>query len=341
MKINPTNNHSPQIYNTSFKGTPQLSVILSNTSVKNSIPTLSQTVLSQYFDALKLPRINLNSNELKKLFSIEDPGSFLEASLDFLLKKLNISNKIAPTLIYADVNSNFLFGYDRCSNKIIVNTLYEFPSKKEMLVLLRHELQHFLQNIDLYQQEKIKKKHLHNITDIYFKEYTHQLQETLKKSPEKWDVNKKHAKKLHTYKKYLDERNYSAFNKKLNSEKEKIKKALKKFQKDIIKSLGITKAGVPKAKQNERIYQAYIDYKPNKEMSWGEYLTNQSEYDATLAEYFLDSELNNTCFFKFLKEKYQNFINSKDPENIKIQSEMAEILSKNPNINFVLPNSLG
>ena len=43
----------------------------------------------------------------------------------------------------------------------------------------------------------------------------------------------------------------------------------------------------------------------------------------------------------WVKEKYQNFINSKDPENLMINSEITEILKEKPNTNFILPNSLG
>lgn len=338
MKIIPINNYKQPYQSTSFKSAPQLSAILSSSPTKTSVAPLSQAIFKQYLDALKLPKINFTFEELKKLFAIENNEEFLEAGFNYLLKKLNISDKIAPQLTYADVNSDWSFGYDRCSNEVLVNTLYDLPSKEQILVLLRHELQHFIQNIDLYRQEKIKKSHLNHLVEIYFKEYEHQLQETLKKSPEEWNDDKKRTKKLSTYKRYLDEGNLVAFNKKLLSEKEKIRKSLKNFQRDIIKTLGTTSTGTRKAKNNERIHQAYVNYGTNKEMNWGKYLTNPSEYDATLAEYLLESELNGTCFIKFLKDKYNKFLSSKSPDNVEIQTELAEILAENPNTDFVLPN---
>ena len=127
MKIIPTNNYKQPRQYTSFKSAPQLSAILSSSPTKTSVAPLSQAIFKQYLDALKLPKINFTLEEIKKLFAIENNEDFLEASFNFLLKKLNIPDKIAPQLTYADVNSDWSFGYDICSNEVLVNTLYDLP----------------------------------------------------------------------------------------------------------------------------------------------------------------------------------------------------------------------
>lgn len=333
MKITPANYSN---YNSSFKNKASLKAVLSSTATKGKVSPLAQVVTKQYLDYLKLPQIQFSFAELEKLFSINDNIEFIKSSYKSLIKKMNIPSELAPKLVFEEVDLPYAFGYESSKNNIVVNTMYELSDKKDFLALLRHELQHFLQSINLLRHENLGKKYFDNICRLNAIDTSNFIQVKLLENPSDWDVDYKTFKELYQMKKYLENNDIESYKKEVNKENKLNKKYLKSFQRKIIKNLGVIKSDSAETKNLEKIFDSLKNYTIND--SWGDYLTKRAEYEAHLAEYAMEAEVDRACFVQLLKEKYQSFITSKNPQDIRIRMEVEEKLRENPKTDFVLPN---
>ena len=297
-----------------------------------------QKSVKSYLEAKSLPQVNFEPTELKCLFQIKDSEDFIQTAFNSFIKKLNIPAKIAPKLIYQNCDASFIFGYDKTINNILINTSYEIPKYKDILVLFRHEFQHFLQNINLLRHEELGKKHLQNIYNLYISDYNEKLLETLKMHPSSWQVDFKSFKNLYLMKNYLNNNDKQSFDTEFNKIKKTVKKDLKSFRKKVINCLGTINSNDKRTENLTKICEGTRKTDYSEKQNWAEYLTNPAEYEATLAEYLFQANLENQCFINFLNNITEEFLNSEHPEDIKIKTQLTELLSQKPNTDFAIPN---
>lgn len=93
--------------------------------------------------------IKISHEEIKTLFAYEGEDFKLKA-FEFLTKKLNVSEKLKPPFLYLEVNPNIKMAYDYSQNIIFVNPNAQFADKSEFFSLLRHEYQHYKQNMNIF-----------------------------------------------------------------------------------------------------------------------------------------------------------------------------------------------
>lgn len=103
----------------------------------------------QYLLYMKM-NLNISKEEFKKLFALEGE-EFKSNAYILLVGKMKIPKELTPGFIYSSEKNNSMF-YNYMTNTIAVNPNAAMD-KKTFLILLRHELQHCSQNINMFRHE--------------------------------------------------------------------------------------------------------------------------------------------------------------------------------------------
>lgn len=122
-------------------------------TVKPEVSKMDIVFFRRYLLGKKLD-LKIEPKELEKLFSLEGK-EFEEGAFEFLLKKMNIPSNIRPRLIESPQTNGCPMTYDFMLNQIVVNPNMKTPVKEVHLSLLRHELQHFMQNMQILRSEGV------------------------------------------------------------------------------------------------------------------------------------------------------------------------------------------
>lgn len=143
MQIN--NNIFKKLVNSKNFKISDLNKKVPNTKVSKDLTYMDIITFHQYVHARKNP-IDITPEEIETL-SKETGGRFLNFSLDLLLKKLNIPQAIRPKIRYfkpktADVGGNFE------THKQRINIDESLNDTRLVLVVIRHELEHWKQLVD-------------------------------------------------------------------------------------------------------------------------------------------------------------------------------------------------
>lgn len=109
--------------------------------------------------------IKITPEEIKTLFACKTDEEFGVSAFEFLTKKMQISDRLKPQYMCAEVNPNAKMIYDLTQNTIFVNSNAQFVDRTEFLSVLRHEFQHYKQNICMLRHPEIGKK----AVDLYAK----------------------------------------------------------------------------------------------------------------------------------------------------------------------------
>lgn len=99
---------------------------------------------------MKKMDLKITEEEFMTLFSYEGEEYILKA-FELLTKKMNIQQELMPQIIY-NYATGVPMSYEYYMNCIVVNPAVKF-SKANLLELLRHELQHFSQNMQMLRHE--------------------------------------------------------------------------------------------------------------------------------------------------------------------------------------------
>lgn len=95
-----------------------------------------------------------NPEEINALFKFEG-DEFFEKTYEFLIKKLGIPEKLKPAIIERSASETVGMTYDWINNCIAKNPNGFIKEKVQIFGGLRHELQHFLQNMNVLRTEKV------------------------------------------------------------------------------------------------------------------------------------------------------------------------------------------
>ena len=116
-------------------------------------------------------KVVMDAQSVRKLFEVNDTNQtdFLKASCDFFCENFNIPEQIRPVMGRANLPDEYAFAYDVFTNSIIQNAKYAGGklSKEDIFSMVRHEFQHFLQNMEIFRHENLGKKWLETIQEIY------------------------------------------------------------------------------------------------------------------------------------------------------------------------------
>ena len=244
---------------------------------------------SNYFIPTRY-KVKMDAKELKQLFNINENANssyFLDSCHQYFKKQLDIPETIASTLGSTIADTPFLYAYDFITNTIVKNLTFNKAelSKNNVFVSLRHEFQHYLQNMEIYRHETLGKEWLeHNITTFVQKD-KEDLKNFLTTKPiDEWgsDINK--LKFYYILRECLRNNDNDTFNKLYQPYENGIQQSLTAFRERIITAKGI----IPKNhKLTERIknyiegFKATIQcYDSNGAIKMNEYKANFNESEA-------------------------------------------------------------
>lgn len=296
----------------------------------------------QYLLGKKLD-LKCTPQEIKELFAHEGE-EFKIKSLEFLCKKMKVPQGLKPGFVYATEEQTPM-SYDFVLNTIKVNPNFaeQLADKSVFLATLRHEMQHYAQNMAMFRHEtegerlinlyaKLSAKSVHTNVDKYVKnldmEQLKQIfdEEGMKDITILKDLLKNN--KMEEYEKYLteiEERMYQEYVPLFTG-----------FRKNIIDQMGIIKKETVEGKRAARMIDKTASestyWKKDGSIDASEYFDDIREVEALTAQDMMTLRLNaiktgddRYCYIKILREAKENIEKNID----KMDPSLQELVKKN------------
>ena len=255
-----------------------------------------------------------------------DGNDFLLHSHDYLLKKLNIPEEIAPPFMVTDLNNKqALMMYVPSMNVIMVNsTECEKQDKTALFKMLRHEFQHYIQNVNILRYETFgddaieiyKNKYMDVQRNAFESLYANNMIDKLMSSP---DVPMNEKALLQYFKVLKDSNNNEGINALFENISKDYVKQLVDFKNKVRKNLGVIPADSPETKKIEVFFNEFKDlgyFNPNGELDYNKYLNSIIEQDAILAQERAGFEFSQQgCFIRYAIDTFENALKSDEFRN--------------------------
>lgn len=307
-----TNNKSNNIQFQSSQLIKELTRVIPDTKVCKNLTVIDKRAFHSYIYTMQF-KIKTTAEEIKNLFSF-DGDEFFNKAYHFLAQKLNIPEELIPPIIHlGQDNPERPCAYSPAQNVIIRNKDLSQFTKPQIYNIIRHELQHFLQNMSVLRHEIIG--------DIAVDKYSVQKAEQIKEGfknllkqnlavedfksiagEDLWSVQ------VYSYLKDLKDKNGTVD---VDKELEGVDKEFKPYI-EALKKMAIDKMGMIKndSKEGEKAEACFNDfcnigyYNSDGKIDMYKYVNSFIEYDALMAGEKAEFELNKDkeCFFKKLKD---------------------------------------
>lgn len=260
--------------------------------------------------------IKITPKEIEELFAHEGEEFKLQA-FEFLTKKLNVPKQLTPQLMYMEV-PNTKMAYDFVTNIMSINPKIKFADKSEIFSLLRHEYQHFMQNMAILRHPTKGKEATEFYAKLHGKATANNVDtiarqvslEQLRSLGHDENVIREYQllkdlianNKTQEYEAYLAE---VARITEANALPE-----LEKFRANVIKEMKPLKEGSSEAKRAEKYFEATTNeqgYYQNGEIDYGKFMFDIRENEAMIAQNMVAMKTNESmkqkgCYIKVLKE---------------------------------------
>ena len=307
----------------------QITKPITNSKVGKNLTLLDINCFQTYILARKFSFIT-EEKEIQELFQFQGKN-FLAKAFEFLVTKLNIRSDLTPVLDLAPPKDPVQFAYLPQNNIILTPHNIENFNNIQIFTLLRHELQHYQQNMLMRRDDEIGEKlptkyadkiieimqnnALENLVNSSFEE----LSEKNNLTPEQ-----KEFYKICDY--FIKKDDIEGFFAVFEPLKEIYKNEWIKVRNALLKEYGPL---TPKEKEKA---QAYYDdffnidyYNEDGSINTAKHITTGIEYEANIAaEYTTHQLFNKDCFFKTIKDTSLKFINSENKDVQKLLSETVE-----------------
>lgn len=336
MQITPISNSSySQACSFNGKNLDALSKVIPDTKVYKGLTGWQKNFFKQYLIALSTTVVfsKAELDELDKCKYKEYPEKYIKMFCD----KKNIPEELRPTTKFLDLEDCSGGSYDAFNNNLILNSEFCF-SKQELFPLLRHEMRHYEQSLEVLRHETYGPQYIDFMAqmgcDMTLAEFINNIMNV---PEEEWDTDNEEELEL-----------VRGFKQTLETDYEKGKEKLANYIKDlcasdlierrnlIIKHFGEIKADSKKSNEIEKLYIGLVN--GNNQIvdgvvNWKLYFSSPAEYDAHCAEDMAVAQQENKCFMRVLREKQEFLINSDSPNTKKA---LEEILEENPNADFFI-----
>lgn len=247
-----------------------------------------------------------------------DGDDFILNSYLYLTDKLGFHEKIRPALMPAE----FPPGADTFMQYIPANNIIQFNQdyvtkvdKIDIFTALRHELQHYKQNMEILRHEEYGEKAI----DAYTKNFI-QMQKTILENL--YDSNKimeflkpgvlpdqKAAALIYAYKCFKDAKNDKALDMMFNQMGKEYQVELLKFRDKVRSEYGVIKSDDSATPKIGRMYDEFNNvgyFKQNHELDYNKYVAAFIEQDAILAQLRAGFEFaNEACFIRYMRNEYE------------------------------------
>lgn len=218
-----------------------------------------------------------------------DGDDFLLHSHDYLLKKLNIPEEIAPPFMVQDLqNKQAMMMYIPSMNIIMINPEgCEKFDKAAVFKMLRHEFQHYIQNVNILRHETFGEEAINIYKDKYM-QVQRNVFETLyannkiEQFMQSADIPMNEKAMLQYFKTLKASNNNEGINALFENISKEYVKNLIEFKDKVRKNLGVIPADSPKTKKIEVFFNEFKDlgyFNPNGEINYDKYLKSVTEQD--------------------------------------------------------------
>lgn len=282
--------------------------------------------------------LEFNADEIQKLFSFEGDNFFTKV-YNFFVKKLRIPEKIKPTIGECELGNGVAMSYLWNRNILAKNPNAPFQTKEEIFSLIRHELQHWSQYMDVYRNPKTASKMVDLCTDLSVQQELAGLDQAVKNiSLEQLqtlglDVNTiKFVQKL---KELLAKNNTKSFDELVTAYKTNVESAYRShynaFKDEVITEMGSLSSSSKSARRAEKFFDATITgnyFKADGKLHVGKYAVDIREEEAAVAQIVALEDLETvigkkSCWIKGYKERIKKLY-----EMAKDDKQVADELSE-------------
>jgi len=252
--------------------------------------TLIDKFIARTYFHTKTLDFKTSQEEINALFKFEG-DEFFKKAYDFLCSKLAIPEKLKPQLVEMPRQERVIMLYDLTSNIIIKNTNASKQSKIEMFSNLRHELQHFIQNMNILRTEGIGEQAVEQYSKIVAKnrrlyvdaEVRNITLEQLKVSYDEQTLE------YYKYLKDLLKNNQNDYKAELENLEQifenNTRPEIQAFRELVLNEMPQIKAGTTMAKRSEKMLNAVVSsyFKDDGSVNAGKYVYDIMENEAILA----------------------------------------------------------
>ena len=299
----------------------KLTEVIPDTKVCKGLTELDKNLFAEY---LQMPRykIQITPEEIDDLCKF-DGNEFIVEAYELLTRKLGLNVNIRPGLFLAkNMNKDFGAAFQPLNNIIFYNAEYFTNlSKKQQFILLRHELQHYIQNMDILRHEEIGEKALNKFTTNYIETQKKSFDLLFKQYPQEQVVEylKNNGIDMNFINKYIGlikTKDSNEINKLFESLGPGYRQELTVVRNKIIAERGLIKkdsALTPKIQQNFDEFTNIDYYTPDGNLNFAKYFNSKTEKDAILAQKAADFQFSKEgCYMKYAKKQFFNEINSEE-----------------------------
>ena len=299
--------------------------------------TLDISMFHQYMFSKQF-HLGFNVDEIKKLFSFDGDNFFTEV-YNFFVKKLNIPEKLKPKIGECQLGNGVGMSYLWNQNILAKNPNAPMQTKEEIFSLIRHELQHWSQYMDIYRYPKTGSKMVDLCTDMAVQQELAGLDHVVKNfSSEQLltlGLDGDTIKMIQKLKEFLAKNDTKSYDELFNAYKTNVDSAYRgqynAFKDQVVAEMGSLSSDSRAARRAEKFFDAttaetYLKADGNPHA--GKYAVDIREEEAAVTQLVALEDLETTmgkkpCWIKAYKERLKQLY-----EMTKDDKQMADELTE-------------
>ncbi len=308
----------------------RLTQVIPDTKVSKGLTQLDKNCFQSYVYSMKF-KLGTTAEEIKALTKLQGED-FVIGAYDLLTKKMGIPDEIKPPLIPKQQSATAPMAYMFNYNAIALNPDLSTLSQGMIFNGLRHELQHFRQNMDIFRHETLGEKvvdiHVNGLINTEKATVKHLLtnmsldemvQQGVIQTQEVYDA-------MVRYKKCLENNDIAAFDKEVEKLAPEFRQQVTAFRQKVIDFMGIIKTGTKEAEKAEHYLNDFQNtnyFDGGDKVDYAKYFASGIEQEALIAGERADFEFSGEgCMVKFSKDKFKAAMASKDAEVKKMLDDL-------------------
>ena len=259
-------------------------------------------------------RTNITQEEINKLFKLEGED-FFKSAYDFLIEKLGIPSGVKPEIVIHTQEIPVEMAYMPYNNAILRKPKFQTDSKSFIFGIIRHEIQHLKQNLDILRHEELGKKAVEAYSDETARRLVLTLEELVNKySLEdfvKTGANPAQISEFFALKSLVMLNRMEEYHDALSEIGEVIKNntkaELERVRQVATAELGAIKPGTREAARAEKYYDEFINinyWKEDNSIDLGKYVFSYSEIEAMTSQSVAMSEFDGKkeCYMSVIRK---------------------------------------
>ena len=275
--------------------------------------------LNFYLTSIKF-RMGITPSEIKGILAKEGVD-FINATVEFLAQKLGFSEDILPPVFFIKGTlGGAQAGYVPEQNVVYLSDSYNEIPKSRLFALLRHEYQHAIQAHNIFRTEGLGE----DAVEYYANKTFNVQKELLFDFAKNYSVRELIAQGLveengailvSELSKALQNNDTQSVDNLLSKFKQGIVDGLNAHREKLIREKGVIKADSKPAKFARECFEDFknLDYYDNDgKIDYGKHSTKVSEIEAECSQLMAESEMNQVCFIRQLKNNQIDIMNSKE-----------------------------